>query len=185
MKKSLIKSALVGALIVFVWGMFSWMVLPWHIMSMHKFANEEKVAQAISESAPCSGIYVLPNMHCHKKEEAKEKAEIQKGPKGPFVFASVHKEGMNFNSPTPYLGWLIILIISAYLIAWLLSQTKGLKYAKRVAFVALVGLVCGMLSYLSNWVWYSFSCSYVLVNMLDLILGWGLAGLAMAKFSKR
>jgi hypothetical protein len=191
MNKSMMTSAVVGGIIVFVWGMLSWMILPWHKHSMMKFEHEESVAQVISANAKASGLYVLPNSFHHKEGMTREENEHQKMKAmqmmehGPFMLASIRVEGMNYKSPAPYIVSLIIQIVSAFLITWLLLKTKGLSYMKQVGFITIVGLVAAILGYLPGWNWWGFPLCYTIVGMLDIIIGWFLAGLAIAKLAKR
>ena len=66
MQKTLLKSAVIGGLIVFIWGLFSWMVFPWHQSCLNKFSNESEVADVLRDNAPKPGMYVLPNTFCYK-----------------------------------------------------------------------------------------------------------------------
>ncbi len=189
MQKSLIKCGVVGGIVVFIWGMISWMVLPWHTMTMNKFTHEELVAHVIEQNAPKSGIYVFPYMHTgssSEKESKKEMTEAKEMMKtGPLVFASVKLGGMHGGLVRHIIGSLVIQIVGALLISWLLFQTKGLKYFKQVWFVASVGLVVGILGHLPAWNWMGFAWNYTLVCVLDLLIGWFLAGLVIAKLAKR
>ena len=186
MVKSILKNAAVGGLIVFLWTMVSWMVFPWHQYPLKKFANESAVANVISENAPNDGIYILPNtLHYSDKTSKKEISQgMQMLENGPFVFASVRKGGMGKMTPTPFLISLITQFIGALIVCWMLAQTKGLKFKKQVAFVTLFGIGIGIVSQIPNWNWWGFSACYTRVSMLDYIVGWFLAGLAIAKLNK-
>lgn len=187
MWKPIAIGSIVGGVIVFIWGAISWMLLPWHLTSMQQFRSEWVMSKTIALSAPKSGIYILPNVYTHEAGLSKEdlKKHIQEGKEkmknGPLVFASVQLEGKDFESPAPYIGSLIIQIVGAFGISWLLSQTRQLSYFKKVGFVTAIGLIAGILAYLPTINWWGFPVGYVTVQMLDLIIGWFLAGLALAK----
>lgn len=186
MSKSLFKCAAIGGLIVFIWGMLSWMVFPWHKNCFQKFVDEKSVAQVIQQNAPADGIYILPNTMGYTDQTSKE--QISSGmellEKGPFVFASVRKQGVGRITAKPFILNLVTQMIGAWIVAWMLMQAKGLKFKKQVAFVTLFGLGVGVLSQLPDWNWRGFSCCYVLVHLFDYIVGWFLAGLAIAKLNK-
>ena len=99
------------------------------------------------------------------------------------MFAAVRREG--FGS---YARGLVIQILSlmaaAFLLTWLLLQTRGLTYWKRVIFLAVVGLAAGVISDLPNWNWWGFSGLYTAVNVADFTLTWLFAGLIIAKVAK-
>ncbi len=187
MTKNQLRAALLGGLIIFIWGMFSWMVFPWHQGCLKKFTNESAVASVIQDNAPVSGVYLLPNTFAYNDKTSQH--EMSKGVKmmenGPFMFASVKKNGVGRMSFIPFLISLIIQIIGALIVTWMLAQTKGLSFRNQVGFVALFGLGVGVLSLLPDWNWWGFSAAYVSINILDLVIGWCLAGLGIAKVLKR
>ena len=187
MSNSLLKGALVGGLIVFIWGMFSWMVLPWHQNCLSKFQNESSVAAAIRENAPVSGMYVLPNTFSYNQETSQD--EIASGLKmmesGPFVFASVRTDGIGSMNFGHFILSFLINFAGALIVTWMLLQAKGLKFKKQVGFVTLFGLGIGILSQIPDWNWWGFSGCYVLSNMFDYAFGWFLGGLGIAKVLKK
>jgi hypothetical protein len=66
-------------------------------------------------------------------------------------------------------------------VTWLLLQTANLSYRRRVGFVVVVALAAGVVAHVPFWIWWKFSTSFTLVEFADLIIGWGLAGLLIAK----
>ena len=79
---------------------------------------------------------------------------------------------------------LLSLMAAAFLLTWLLLQTSGLSYARRVAFLATVGLAASVIADLPNWNWWGFSGVYTAVNLADSMLTWLFAGLVIAKVAK-
>ena len=69
----LVKGALIGGAILFLWGMVSWMLIPWHSATLLKFTNECEVACTLQNNTPKSGVYMLP-YHMGKKDCKNEKA---------------------------------------------------------------------------------------------------------------
>ncbi len=187
MSKTHLKCALIGGLIVFIWGLFSWMVFPWHQRCLNKFTNESEVANAISSNTPVSGVYVLPNTFSYHAGTSQHEMEhgMKMMEKGPFVFASVCKRGMGKMTLAPFFISLIIQIIGAFIVTWMLMKTKNLPFRKQVGFVTLFGLGVGILGQLPDWNWWSFSACYALTNIVDLVVGWFLAGFGIAKVLKK
>lgn len=181
MGKKLLKGTLVGGIIVYVWMMISWMLLPWHCATLHKFKNEEAVAQVITANATGSGIYTLPNMCDDKSELAMEKMK-----QGPYIFASIQPQGKDFASAKPYLVSFIILLAGAFLITYLLLQTRpDLEYWSKVWFVTGIGLIIGILGFLPSWNWWGFSAGYVVVEIADTVIAWFLAGLGISAVTRK
>jgi membrane protein implicated in regulation of membrane protease activity len=48
----------------------------------------------------------------------------------------------------------------------MLLQTVGLSYARRVAFLAVVGLAASVIGNLPNWNWWAYSGAYTAVNLM-------------------
>lgn len=187
MMKSILKCAVVGGVIAFVWYMFSWMILPWHAMVMHRFTDEKAVASAMMQYAPESGVYILPSMPAAADQEGAEQDTMEKAPArhGPFAYANVVREGMREPGMLPtMLTGLITQIIGAGLVTWLLMQTKITKYWNRVQFVTLVGFIVGFLAFVPLWNWWGFTAGYAVVGILEMTIAWFFAGLALAKMAK-
>lgn len=187
MNKTHLKCAVIGGLIVFIWGIFSWMVFPWHQSCFNKFTNESSVASAIRDNAPVNGVYVLPNTFGYNDQTSQ--SEMKRGmdmmENGPFMFAVVRPFGIGKMSIKPFIFQLIIQIIGAFILTWMLMQTKGLSFKKTVGFCTLFGLSVGILSQLPDWNWWGFSIGYIFANLIDFIIGWWLAGLAIAKVLRK
>lgn len=170
MKRNLLLSVVAGT-VLFVWGFISWAVLPWHMMVAHKFTNEAAVSQVLKDNSPQTGVYYLPF------------SEKDHGPNQVGAFANVLTQGTEMNMGKQMSIALITQIISAFLVLGLLGMTSGLTYWSKVGFFALVGLTIGFVSHVPYWNWFGFSTPYTVVMMLDILIGWVLAGLAVAKFA--
>lgn len=183
MVKKLVKGALIGGFTVFIWSMFSWMVFPWHAQTYFKFTDEAEVAKVLKENAPQSGIYLLPNTsHYSNKTPTKEMRKAEEILKtGPFVFASIKLGGMKKMGATTLMISLCSYILAAAVVSWMLLQTQGLRFLEKTFFVAMIGLLTAILGVLPTWNWWHFSTAYTLVTCLNLVIGWALAGLLMAK----
>src|SRR6266852_1182307 len=188
MLKSLVLGAILGGLTAFVWSFISWDVLPWHLKQYRSFKNEEEVSTLVPSHAPESGIYLLPlgpsqvGMNSEQKKAAME-IRAQKMQKGPLVFAAVRLGGFG-SFPQVLLTQLLCQMFAALLLTWMLLQTSGLRYARRVAFLAIAGLAASVIADLPNWNWWGYSGAYTLVNVIDYTLTWLLAGLVIAKVAQ-
>lgn len=170
--KPYIKSGILAGLVLFFWGAFSWMVLPWHGETLHQFTNSKAVVNVLTANAKKSGIYVT-GMDVN-----------QKGAQQAFAFTSVHLEGMPSSMAPAMIISLLIQIVAAIIVAYMLGKTSGLSYIKRVKFVFLFGLAAALITYLPYWNWFRFDLIYTAVMMADLLIGWLLAGLVLAKFKR-
>lgn len=171
MKKNILLS-LVAGVMLFVWGFISWAVLPWHMMVANKFTDEAAVSQALKANAPQAGVYYLPF------------SEKDHGPNQAGAFANVLPQGTEMNMGRQMAIGLITQIVSAFLVLSLMSMTTSLSYWSKVGFFALAGLTIGFVSHAPYWNWFGFPASYVSITILDILIGWTLAGLTVAKFAE-
>jgi hypothetical protein len=149
-------------------------------MHHHKDAwKQEQDASQVMRKGHMDGESSKDHMHM---EMMKQKEMMRQGP---FVYAFVKKEGMEPNSAAPFIAGVIIQIIAAYIITCLLMMSKAMSYMKQVGFVTIIGLFAGIVALLPDWVWMGMSLDFLIVNMLDLVIGWFLGGLVIAKVLKK
>ena len=74
----------------------------------------------------------------------------QKIQHGPVVVAAVRRNGFGSFSHAMIVQ-LVCLMAGALLLTWLLLQTSGLSYTRRVAFLAIAGLAASVIVDLPNW----------------------------------
>jgi len=188
MTKSLILGTILGGLAAFLWSSISWELIGWHEKTLVAFHNEDEVSAVIASHAGQDGTYILPSMPSTagltpEQQKNAMTAVMQKMQAGPIMVAAVRRGG--FGSYTRGLViQLLGLMAAAFLLTWLLLQTSGLSYARRVAFLAIVGLASSVIVDLPNWNWWGFSGAYTAVNLADSTLTWLVAGLVIAKVAK-
>jgi hypothetical protein len=169
---ALVKGTVLGGLAMFVWGAISWMALPFRESVLSPFGDEKAMTSMVISNAPRSGMYLLPG---HANEAAKEQLF-----KGPAVFAAV-RTGPLASMPILMGTQVLIMMAAAFLGSLLLMQTRPMSYGSRVLFLVGVAGVVAIAGHLPDWNWWSFSTSYTLLECMDLMVGWTLAGLVMAK----
>jgi hypothetical protein len=188
MTKSLILGTILGGLMAFVWSSISWEVLGWHEKTMIGFQNQDEVSAVIASHTSQDGTYILPSvpqtagMTSEQKKSAMA-AVMQKMQAGPIMVAAVRRGGFG-SYGRGLIVQLLSLMAAAFLLTWLLLQTSGLSYARRVAFLAVAGLAASVIVDLPNWNWWGFSGAYTAVNLADATLTWLVAGLVIAKVAK-
>ncbi|HNY39422.1 MAG TPA: hypothetical protein PKJ41_03475 [Bryobacteraceae bacterium] len=118
------------------------------------------------------GMYDYPGPHAGETDPTT--------PNGPVVFAAVTPGPPEPIGPALAFGFFLDLAagLSA---AWLLAQTAGLGYWRKVCFVAMLGLLASIIIQASAWNWFSYSGHFTVVQILDTTLSFALAGLAMAR----
>lgn len=170
----LLKGALAGGLVLFAWSAIAWMVLPWHEATLKPFPNEPALRQALSTVTE-RAIYLLPDP---------KSADAGKGsPAGPMVIAAISP------GPIPSMGPQLIVqfgiqVLAALLATWLFLQTRIASFGGKILFFAVLGLIIGAAGHLPHWNWFGFSSLYTLSEMIDLVIGYSLAGAAISKLAK-
>jgi hypothetical protein len=183
MSQKLLKCALAGGVVLFIWSAIFWMVFACKMGAMRGFQDEGDVASAIVDNAPRSGLYMLPYAG-PKAGKEKMKHMEEKMAKGPVVFASVNLEGKNPHMGLPMLGSLILKIFVAYVISWMVLSLKLVEPRKVVKFTGFIGLVIGCMVGFPPVIWFGYPGSHVVTALLDSVIGWVLAGFAIAKVAK-
>lgn len=183
--KRILLGGLSGGIVLFVWGFVSWMVLPWHNVTLNAFGDENAMVAAVAANAPTRGIYMIPGEQEMAGLSAEEKAAFAEAGRkrmaeGPFVFAAVSPQGAGGMGPA-LIGSFLIQFLGAMLATLLLLRAMAMPYLAKVAFVMLLGLFAGIVAHAPYWNWWGFPADYTLVAIADLVIGWFLAGLVIAR----
>jgi hypothetical protein len=177
------KCALVGGVALFIWSVIFWMVFACKANVISGFQDEGDVTSTIADNVPKSGLYMAPFMSKTKDPEKMHKME-EKMAKGPYVFAAVKLEGRNPHMGMSMLSSLILKLFVAYVVAWLVLALKIAEPRKIVKFVALVGVVATCMAAFPPAIWFGFPASFIVCTLLEGLIGWVIAGFAIAKVAK-
>ena len=170
MFKAFIKGAIVGGIVFFIWSAISWMVIPWHKATINRFRNEAEVISVVKRNAPKDGVYMFPH---HDMEK-----HVRPNQDDPCIFMSYKKEGAKMGVMN-FVWGILTQVLAAGIISIMLMMTKT-TYFGRLIFVTLGGFFAGVSCFLPSMNWMGFPGDYVLVGILDLIIGWFIAGLFLA-----
>lgn len=183
MVRSLVLGTVLGGLVMFGWGAVNHMLLPWTTEALLPFTNEEAVRQAVVANTPRPGIYVLPNIPPNtprEQQQAAMAAAEHKMMQGPMVFASI-RLGPAGSMAGMMTVQVLIDLAGGLLATALLLQARPLSYFGRVLFVVGIAAAIAIVGALPAWNWYNFSGLYTLTELADVLVGWVLAGLVIAK----
>jgi hypothetical protein len=127
-----------------------------------------------------AGLYFFPGMDMSRKPTAEEQAaweaKVKSGPTDLLVY-NPRGEAM---SPRQ-LGSEFLSNVLAAAIAAFVASLLAAAYGRRVLAVALLGLFGWMSLSVSYWIWYGFPSSFILAEGITEVVGWFLAGLAIAR----
>jgi len=184
MKKILLAAAL-GGLTFFIWGFLSWVVLPWHNATMPNLPNENAVVEVLKSNLPETGVYIFPG-YPNMEDATAMDVFTKKHEAGPLGMLFYVHEGKAPMSPSTffygYITFFLIALIAAALLSLVVERTKN--YAGRVFFITLIGLIIALESHIGGIIWMNVPSAYALVNAVDAIVAWLLAGLVISLIIK-
>ena len=184
--KKLVLVALAGAVVAHLWGMLSWMALPWHYSDFKQFSNDRVVADALTTEASEKGLYLLPNFGPEVHKEGPEQELFHTFMKeGPYAYMVVVPEGVEPNMAVMAGCGFLLNLFFAFMLYWLLSQTKITDDKNRILFIAIAGTLGAIHPLISYTNWWFFPIGTAIVGILDYAIMWGLAGTVMVKLNNK
>jgi hypothetical protein len=182
MKRILI-AAVAGGLIVFIWTAIAHMATPLGTAGMSVFPpdQESKIIDAMKAGLPGSGLYFFPGIDMQStptpEQQKAWEAKIQAGPFGLLVF---NARGGSPLSPAQLVTELASTMLAAAVAAYLASLMAGPMMTRAIA-VALLALFASLSVGASYWNWYGFPTAFIAAEAFTELIGWLLAGLAIAR----
>ena len=162
--KRLFLTAILGAIILFVWSAISWMALPWHRGEMNLY----NTTPVINQNTTTTKVQI----DIDAKNLTGKATISQAKPTQPSMWLSL-------------LAQFIVQYIAAWLVALMLFTAKLPHYWHRVGFVVLFGVAAGVICYFPHSIWFRIPIYYTVVNLFDSVIGWFLAGLGLAWLIKK
>ncbi len=175
-------AGLIGGIMMFVWGVAAHMALGLGEVGI-KLPTNENVAlsglqQGLGEQA---GVYMLPSLDPGKMGDAAEvRAYSIKAVRSPYAFVVYQPQGTDMTQMGPQIGrqW-----ASDTLSALALAFVMGLAvvgFRRRLAIAAAAALFAWLSTMLPYWNWYRFPLDFTLAALVEQLVGWLIAGAAMA-----
>jgi len=174
--KKIIIGALVGGLIFFIWSAIIHMS-PLGMVGITSLPDG--VYDSFKSSGLGSGFYFFPGVVKNPTPEQR-KAWQEQLTAGPYGILAYTAQGSAAMAPKQLISELVTDIVAAFIAACIIALIVA-PYIKRVSVVALMGVFGWVSLLLSYWIWYNFPTPYVINEGFTEIIGWLLAGLAMAK----
>lgn len=175
MKRSIINS-LIAALILFIWQFLSQAALDLHKMEHQYSTNQDTIVNFITSQLK-EGKYAmpLPKPGCSMEEAQKFMKESAGRPS--IIIDYKINEGANMGM-NMFRGLLTNVLVMFLFISLLQKiETRSFKT------VLVASLVIGFIGFLNhtytNYIWYHAPGMYI--DLVDALVGWGLAGLYLGK----
>ena len=175
-------AGLIGGIVMFVWGVAAHMALGLGETGIHLPANENAVLSSLHEGLGNQpGIYILPSLDTKKMgDEAVLKAYSEKAATSPYAFVVYLPQGEDMMQMGPQIGrqWASDTL-AALALAFMLGLA-GLGFRRRVALAAAAAVFTWLCTMVPYWNWYRFPLDFTLAALVEQLVGWLLAGAAMA-----
>jgi hypothetical protein len=178
-----IVAAVVGGLLLFLWGFVAHMFLPFSENAMKPIPNEAPVIESLRGNVTEDGVYFIPYMNYMTASEADQKAYAEKiasGPSGLLVLRTSNDTSM----VAEMLNEAASNLLAALVVALVVSGLGIRGYGARVRAIFAFGVVAWLSISVSQWTWYGFSNEFLISDLVDQWGGWLLAGLGMAAVLK-
>ncbi|HRQ72784.1 MAG TPA: hypothetical protein PLU35_07135 [Phycisphaerales bacterium] len=183
--------AFVGAVVAFMWGFVFWTVLPFSDQAITRVADEGALTESLRQHVGASGAYALPMPDHREGMTGEEKAMAEtiwkgKHEMGPVALLFYNQEGTDPMDPIIMVRGFLIALLASLLLAAISAGAaqRGVPYAKRVSLVLGIALFGALASHAVQWNWFYLPMRYSITAFADLVVGWTLAGLAIAAIAK-
>jgi len=184
--KKILLPGIVGGIVYFLWSFFSHMATPIATMGIKTVdPNEDAVISTLKSNMQEPGFYMLPGAGMLGNPTEAQRAAIEaKYNAGPTAIVVYNPTGAPMMSPGQLIRQFLFTLLSALIAAFIVSAVAG-SLATRAVMVALMGLFSWLMISLPQWNWYRFPSAFVIGVGIDNIVGWLLAGFAIAWMIKR
>lgn len=176
-------AGVLGGIVMFVWGAVAHILLPVGEMGMHVPSEQPAALEVLGRTTQGrEGVYMYPSIEQEKMSDAAAMAAFAAEHKdSPFAFV-VYRPGGNpiFASMAPNLVKQFVSDTLAALVAAWIMALAAVGFGKRVAIAAACGLFAWLAISVPYWNWYMFPVDFTLGALIEQIVGWLLAGAAMA-----
>lgn len=164
--RTLMVGAVIGGVLLFLWGALYNTVLPFASRTLDAFANDQEVVESIRRSAPRNGIYLSD--------------------KGVFAAVDLRPDGsVRVPSLGVPMGIELLADLGIGLMLTIVLLNTGRSGLPRPAVVAAAALAAGLGISLSHWNWFGFSTGFTAAEILEVVFGWLLVGLVLARLIDR
>src|SRR4030095_11903681 len=168
----LIIAAVLGGVIMFVWGAVAHMFLGIGEAELLPMPNETAMATAMKANITDAGLYFMPGMDMKKKMTDEEKAAIEaKYKEGPIAILVYRPTGDEMMS-AKQLGVELASNIAAALVVGMILTFAAVSWGRGVIISTLVGLAAWLSINVSYWNWYGFPTNFVTAELIEQVIGW-------------
>ncbi len=175
-------AGLIGGIVMFLWGVAAHTVLGLGEVGERLPTNENVALSGLQEGlGDRAGVYLLPSLDSKQMADpAMVRAYSIKAVRSPYAWVVYQPRGTDMTQMGPQIGrqW-----ASSTLAALSLAFVMGLaalSFRQRLAAAAAAAVFAWLSTTLPYWNWYRFPLDFTLATLAEQLIGWLLAGAAMA-----
>ncbi|WP_426699688.1 hypothetical protein ACPPVV_09650 [Rhodanobacter sp. Col0626] len=175
-------AGLIGGILMFVWGVVAHMALGLGEVGFRLPANENVALSGLQEGLGSqAGVYMLPSLDPKKMGNVAEvRAYSIKAVRSPYAWVVYQPQGTDMMQMGPQIGrqWASDTL-SALALAFVMGLA-GLGFRRRLAVAAAAAIFAWLSTMLPYWNWYRFPLDFTYAALGEQLIGWLIAGAAMA-----
>lgn len=175
-------AALIGGIVMFLWGAVAHMALGLGNPGIHQPVNEDVVLSTLHQGLGSEpGVYILPSIDPAKMhDKATMEAYSAKSKVSPYAWVVYLPQGEDLSNMTQQLPrqW-----ASDTLASLALAFVMGLaafSFVKRLGIAIAAALFAWLSTLVPYWNWYRFPTELTVAALIEQLVGWLLAGAVMA-----
>jgi hypothetical protein len=175
-------AALIGGIVMFIWGAVAHMALGLGNVGIHPPAHEDAVLTTLHEGLGTEpGVYILPWLDPNAMhDKAAVKTYGDKAKASPYAWVVYMPQGEDTTDMSKQLPreWASDTL-SALALAFVMGLA-GLGFRRRLAVAAAAAMFAWLSTMVPYWNWYRFPLDFTQAALVEQLIGWLLAGAAMA-----
>ena len=175
-------AGLIGGIVMFIWGVTAHMMLGLGQVGFRLPADENVVLSSLHQGlGEQAGVYVLPALDPKiRKDRAQVIAYSQKAIRWPYAWVVYQPQGTDMTRMGPQIGrqWASDTL-SALGLAFMMGMA-GSGFRRRIAVAAVAVSFAWLSTLVPYWNWYRFPTSLIQAALVEQLIGWLIAGAAMA-----
>lgn len=175
-------AGLIGGIVMFVWGVTAHMALELGEVGLRLPVNENAALGGLQQGlGDRAGVYVLPALDPRQMGDAAVvRAYSIKAVRSPYAWVVYQPQGTDMMQMGPQIGRQWASDTLASLALAFVMGLAALGFRRRVAIAAAAAVFAWLSTLLPYWNWYRFPLDFTLAALAEQLIGWLLAGAAMA-----
>ncbi|GAB2545390.1 hypothetical protein [Rhodanobacter koreensis] len=175
-------AGLIGGIVMFIWGVAAHMALGLGNVGIHQPVDENAVLTTLHEGlGERAGVYMLPSFDPKQMNDPyKVRAYSLKAIRSPYAWVVYLPQGedmlqMKQQIPRQWASDTLGALALAFVMG-----LAGLGFRRRVAVAAAAAVFAWLSTMVPYWNWYRFPLDFTLAALIEQLIGWLIAGAAMA-----